>query len=94
LRHPGSRGGAPLSDPDASVGSQRVGENACLGSHCPFCSIGPRYSAPAVLSNIVYNYAATPDGQRFFLREPVEGGNAGVFVEPLYVVPNWTALVQ
>jgi len=47
-----------------------------------------------VLSNIVYNYAATPDGQRFFLREPVEGGNAGVFVEPLYVVPNWTALVQ
>lgn len=49
---------------------------------------------PAVLSNQVYNYAATPDGQRFFLREPVEGGNTGVFVEPLYVVTNWTALVQ
>jgi hypothetical protein len=48
---------------------------------------------PAVLSNIIYNYAATPDGQRFLLREPVEGGTAGS-VEPFYVVTNWTALVQ
>jgi len=48
---------------------------------------------PAVLSNYIYNYAATPDGQRFLLREPLEGSTTSV-VEPFYVVTNWTALVQ
>ena len=47
---------------------------------------------PAVLSDVAFHYAATPDGQRFLLREPVEGGSTRVS-EPLYVVTNWTALV-
>ena len=48
---------------------------------------------PAVLNNQVYHYAATPDGQRFLLRELVGGGSTNV-IEPLYVVMNWTALVK
>lgn len=47
---------------------------------------------PAVLSNQVYRYAATPDGQRFLLREPIASANASA-VEPIFVVTNWTALV-
>ena len=46
---------------------------------------------PAVMSLVVYQYAATPDGQRFVLREPAEGVNTSV--EPLYVVSNWRKLV-
>jgi hypothetical protein len=46
---------------------------------------------PSVLSAQVYMYAATPDGQRFLLREPAEG--TGNIVEPLYVVMNWQSLV-
>jgi Tol biopolymer transport system component len=48
---------------------------------------------PAVLSNQIFNYAVTPDGQRFLLREAVSN-NATSAVEPLYVVMNWTALVK
>lgn len=47
---------------------------------------------PAVLSTNDFHYAATPNGQRFLLREPVEGSKASV-VEPLYVVTNWPSLV-
>jgi Tol biopolymer transport system component len=47
----------------------------------------------AVLSDQIFNYAVTPDGQRFLLREPVDGSAASA-VEPLYVVRNWTALVK
>ena len=46
---------------------------------------------PAVMSLVVYQYAATPDGQRFVVREPAEGVNTSV--EPLYVVSNWRKLV-
>jgi Tol biopolymer transport system component len=47
---------------------------------------------PAVLHTQAYMYAATPDGQRFLLREPAASGSATA-VEPIFVVANWTALV-
>jgi Tol biopolymer transport system component len=47
---------------------------------------------PAVLSNILFMYAAAPDGQRFILVEPVEG--AATPSEPLYVLTNWQALLD
>ena len=37
-------------------------------------------------------YAATRDGQKFLIREPVRTNNGAV--EQLYVVTNWTSLVQ
>jgi hypothetical protein len=42
----------------------------------------------------VYLYAATPDGQRFALREPVESSSSSASVEPIYVVSNWRRLVE
>jgi eukaryotic-like serine/threonine-protein kinase len=47
---------------------------------------------PAVMSLLVYQYAATPDGERFLLREPAEGVSTSA--EPLYVVSNWRKLVE
>jgi serine/threonine protein kinase len=47
---------------------------------------------PAVMSLLVYQYAATPDGQRFVLREPAEGVSTSA--EPLYVISNWRKLVE
>ena len=47
---------------------------------------------PLVSSTIVFQYAATPDGQRFFLVEPIEGAaNAN---EPLYLLTNWQSLLD
>jgi Tol biopolymer transport system component len=47
---------------------------------------------PAVMSLVTYQYAATPDGQRFLLREPAEGVSTSA--EPLYVISNWRKLVE
>ena len=47
---------------------------------------------PTVMSLQVYQYAATPDGQRFVVREPAEGISTSA--EPLYVVSNWRTLVE
>jgi hypothetical protein len=48
---------------------------------------------PAVMSLLVYLYAATPDGQRFVLREPSDS-SSNASVEPIYVVSNWRHLVE
>jgi hypothetical protein len=47
---------------------------------------------PTVMSLLVYQYAATPDGRRFVVREPAEGVSTSA--EPLYVISNWRTLVE
>ena len=47
---------------------------------------------PLVSSTVVFQYAATPDGQRFLLVEPIAGAaDAG---EPLYLLTNWQSLLD
>jgi eukaryotic-like serine/threonine-protein kinase len=45
-----------------------------------------------VHSPIIFMYAATSDGQRFLLTEPVEGNSRSD--EPLYVMTNWQTLLD
>jgi Tol biopolymer transport system component len=47
---------------------------------------------PLVTSTTAFQYAATPDGQRFLLLEPIEG--AVTTDEPLFLLTNWTALLD
>jgi hypothetical protein len=47
---------------------------------------------PLVSSTVAFNYAATPDGQRFLLVEPIE--DAATADEPLYLLTNWQSLLD
>jgi hypothetical protein len=52
----------------------------------------PVDTVPLVTSTVAFNYAATPDGQRFLLVEPIEGAADGD--EPLYLLTNWQSLLD